>query len=334
MVKIKLLAILILGVAVVFFFNTYAMAAGKKKIVIMQYQNFGPDSDAINSFLGQLDKLGYTDKIDIEKYNAGQDKKLLGKMTDALQKRKDIDLIFSLGTLTTKEIIDKVKETPIVFTAVGAPERSGIVTNWKSSGVNYTGVETPDYVSLGIRLIHNLIDFKKLGIIGISTAPSHKGAIEQVGNLSKELGIEMVADYFDIRDKDGKKYSSGQIKKNIADALNRVLPKVDVFYVVTSKTFDINFDVFKDLFLEHKIISVGDPIYIQKGIVMGIGRDYKVFGGQAADYAVKILNGTDPSTLPMDVGTKLTIELNLKAAFSAGYSPSVDVLGAADQIYE
>ncbi len=334
--KIKLCLILILSLVILFSLNSYVLADGKKKIVIMQYQDFGPDSDAITSFLGGLEELEYTDKVEVEKFNAMQDKKVLAKKIDELKKRKDVSLIFSLGTIATREVIKGINDISIIFTGVGAPERSGIITNsnWKSSGANYTGVETPNYVSLGIQLIHNLIDFKTLGMIGISTAPSHKGAIQQVSNLSKELGVNLVHEYFDIRDKDGEKLNSTQVKENIKDALDKVLPKVDAFYVVTSKTFENNFDVFKELFLKYKVISVGDPIYIEKGIVMGIGRDYKVFGGQAAEYAVKILEGTKPSTLPMDIGKKLTIELNLNAAFAAGYSPSVDVLGAADKIYE
>ncbi len=67
---------------------------------------------------------------------------------------------------------------------------------------------------------------------------------------------------------------------------------------------------------------------------MGIGRDKIQFGKQCAEYSVQILKGKDPATLPMDVGKKFSILLNIKAASIVGYNPSIDILSAADEIYK
>ncbi|MCK5100562.1 MAG: hypothetical protein KAR45_20800, partial [Desulfobacteraceae bacterium] len=147
-------------------------------------------------------------------------------------------------------------------------------------------------------------------------------------------GFEFIQKSFPYRDKNGKKLSNKILRKGIAEALGHVVPKVEVFYVQVSKTFDINFDLFLESFKKFNIPSAGDPLYIKKGLVMGIGRDKGQFGKQCAAYAVNILKGTDPASLPMDVGKKFNISLNIKAASIVGYNPSIDILSAADEIYK
>jgi hypothetical protein len=53
-----------------------------------------------------------------------------------------------------------VDHVPMVFAIVGDPERADIVSDWKSSGKNYTGVETPGYYSKVVRLMHHYLPFK------------------------------------------------------------------------------------------------------------------------------------------------------------------------------
>ncbi len=80
--------------------------------------------------------------------------------------------------------------------------------------------------------------------------------------------------------------------------------------------------------------SAGEPIYIKKGLVIGIGRHKEKFGSQCAEYAVKILkDNADPGKLPMDIGREFSFALNIEAATLVGYNPSIDILGAADEIY-
>lgn len=171
-------------------------------------------------------------------------------------------------------------------------------------------------------------------MVYLKGAPSHEGSIKQITQLSKKVNFEFVNKPVIYRNAQGKKLSKKFIRKELKDALSYVVPKVDVFYVQISKTFDINFDLFLDAFKKYNIPSAGDPVYIKKGLVMGIGRDKIQFGEQCAAYSIKILNGTDPATLPMDVGKKFAILLNIKAASIVGYNPSIDILSAADEIYK
>jgi putative ABC transport system substrate-binding protein len=331
----RCLRVLIIGALLMFTLTRPAGAAEKKyAILAIQHQEFGPFTESYQGFVQGLKDLGYGEKVSIAQFNARGNLKALDEKVQAISKSRDLDLVFSIGTHSTKRVVDKVKHIPIVFTDLGDPEHAGVVSNWKSSGANYTGVETPGYVSLGIKLIYELVNFKSIGMIYLAGSPSHEASIRQVKKLCEDLGVEFAYEGFPLRDKAGKGYPEEVVRTHIRESLDRVLSKVEVFYVQISKTFEKHFDIFHEAFVKYRTPSAGDPIYIKKGAIMGIGRDKIEFGRQCAQYAVKIFEGTNPSDLPMDVGVKFTIAVNLKAAVLVGYDPPVDLLGAADNIYQ
>lgn len=309
------------------------------RIISVQHQSMLPYDNAFTAFETTLKSMGM--QTEIVRYNAESDLTALDAKVLEIKESDAFDLILSLGTHATKRLVKQVKKTPIVFTGLGDPENSGVIPKdekeepmWESSGANYTGVETPAYVSLGIRVMRQLVDFKNIGMIYLAGSPSHEAAIKQVEKLAKELNCGFFHQGFPLRDDQGKRYPTEVIRNNISESLEKVLPKVDVFFVQISKSFDDNFDLFREAFLKNKKFSAGDPLYIKKGIVMGVGRNFKVFGKQCGEYAARILKGEKPSQLPMNVGSEISIELNLMAASLVGYNPSVDLVGAADMIHD
>ncbi|MCG8617929.1 MAG: hypothetical protein MI802_17070 [Desulfobacterales bacterium] len=310
-----------------------AWAEDPRRIVTVRHQTFAPYELSLKGFVNGVRQSPLSGNIVLEEYNANGDLKALDQFIQDLKTRGDVDLIYSIGTQATKRMVKEINTTPIIFTDLGAPETSGVVTDWKGSGANYTGVETRNYVSIGINLLYELIAFKSIGMVYLKGSPSHEGAVAEVTKLSREIGFDYVTKGFALRDETGKKYPKEVIRKNLKEALDAVAPEVDVFYVQISATFSRNFDLFFDSFKEYQVPSAGEPTYIQKGLVIGIGRHKEKFGTQCAEYAVKILQGADPGTLPMDVGKEFSFSLNIEAATIVGYNPSIDILGAADEIY-
>ncbi len=304
-------------------------------IAIVQHQQFLPFQQAHDAFLNNIKILGGQNRFAIaDDFNADGDIKALESKISELSGRSDIDLIFTIGTHSTKRMVKAEKKKPIVFTIVGDALNAGIVKDWKSSGANYTGVETPQYYAKVVRLMHHFVPFKSLGMIYLKGSPSHEAGILQIRELSKELGFEFVNRGFPLRDENRVKFPRSQIRGNMQSALKEVCPRVEAFFVQTSNTFTKEFDLFAAAFSKHRIVSAGDPTNIKKGLVMGIGKDAKRFGRQCAQYAVKILHGTPPSALPMDVGAKLSVDLNLKAAEMVGFEPPFDLISGADNLYQ
>lgn len=316
-------------------FFSVAEADPKYNIALVQHQQFLPFEQAHDAFISNLAILGKQSEFRIvEDYNAYSNISALETKIQELSARSDIDLVFAIGTHSTKRIIKAEKETPIIFTIVGDPQNAGIVKDWKSSGANYTGVETPEYYSKVVRLMHHFVAFKSLGMIYLKGSPSHEAGIQQIERLSKEIGFEFIRKGFPLRNKDRILFPRDQVRSNMQSALEKVCPRVEAFFVQTSNTFTKNFDLFKAAFIKYRIVSAGDPTNIKKGLVMGIGKDAKRFGRQCAQYAVKIFEGTPPADLPMDVGVKLTVDVNLKAAEMVGFEPPFELISGADNLYQ
>jgi ABC-type uncharacterized transport system substrate-binding protein len=182
--------------------------------------------------------------------------------------------------------------------------------------------------------MHHFVSFKSLGMIYLKGSPSHEAGIRQIQELSKEIDFKFVHQGFPLRDENRVRFPRDQIRSNMQSALEAVCPQVDAFFVQTSNTFTKEFEVFMASFLKHQIVSAGDPTNIQKGLVMGIGKDAGRFGRQCAQYAVKILEGTPPAALPMDVGVKLSVDVNLNAAKMVGFEPPFELISGADNLYQ
>lgn len=313
-----------------------AVQAGPRyHIAVVQHQQFLPFQQAHDAFISNLSILGNkTDFGVVDDFNARSDIGALESKIEELAARSDIDLIFTIGTHSTKRMVKAEKKTPIVYTIVGDPRNAGIVKDWKSSGANYTGVETPEYYTKVVRLMHHFVSFKSLGMIYLKGSPSHEAGIRQIRELSREIGFKFIYKGFPLRNENQVRFPRNQVRSNMQSALEAVCPQVDAFFVQTSNTFTKEFDVFMAAFLKYRIVSAGDPTNIQKGLVMGIGKDAKRFGRQCAQYAVKILEGTPPAALPMDVGVKLSVDVNLKAAELVGFEPPFELISGADNLYQ
>lgn len=308
----------------------------KYNIATVQHQDMQLFFKAYEGFKNGLEELDFAKKVNVEYFNAKSDIAKLDEVCAQYSTRTDLDLIFAIGTRSTKKVMEYNTEIPIVFTGVTDPVNAGILTNWKSSGRNLTGIGTPRYITMGIKLLfENLENPTNLGMIYFKGSPSHEGGIQQVKEFSKKAGFKFVYKGFPLRDKDGNKKSPEVVRANLKECLEYVLPKVKLFFVQPSRSFVTNFDIFRDAFIKYQTFSAGEPKYIRKGIIMGIGRDINEFGRQSAEYAFKILNdGVSPSDLPMDTGEQFLIEFNLKAAELVDFAAPILLLAATDIIYK
>lgn len=313
-------------------------------IAIIQHQQYPDYQRAHDSFILTLTKLSdhtrlvnendsFLFKI-VEDLNANSDINLLDKEIKRITSRNDIDLIFTIGTHSTERTIKATKKIPIIFTMVSDPVNAGIISDWESSESNYTGVEMPEFFSEAIKLLYNVKPFKKLGMIYLEGSPSHEAGIKQIKELSKQLNFKFFYYGFPLRES-GKMRPRDEIRLEIEHALNIICPKVDVFFVQSSNAFSKEFDLFKRAFSKYKLLSSGDSINIKKGLAIGMNKDYRQFGQKCAIYAFEILkNKRYPKTLPMNIGKRITIELNIKSFRELKLEPSFELIAGSDNVYD
>lgn len=305
------------------------------KIITLQHQDFHSYTNALNGFEKGLKGSALSDNISIEHFNAHNDMNELKKKLVQIKQQHNFQLIFTMGTQSTKMAVETIKKIPIVFTVVSSPIDSGIVSNWKSSGSNVTGIGAPNQTLKSIEQIYELSGFTSIGLTYLVGSPSHESVVGQIKAMCKKNGIKFIYDGFPLRNDAGERLSEEEIREKLKQSLDYILPQVDVIYIQASGTYNNNFEIFRNKLKTYRVPSMGEPIYIKKGIIAGIGVDHHAFGKQAADYAVQILNGTPPAELPMDVGTKFSILVNLEAAERVQLRPHLllPIMSSADAIY-
>jgi putative ABC transport system substrate-binding protein len=74
--------------------------------------------------------------------------------------------------------------------------------------------------------------------------------------------------------------------------------------------------------------------FAKQGGLLQYGPDFRVLQRRMAFYVDRILRGTKPSDLPVELPTKYILIVNLKTAKSIGLDVSADVLAIADEVIE
>ena len=72
--------------------------------------------------------------------------------------------------------------------------------------------------------------------------------------------------------------------------------------------------------------------YVERGALASYGPDLHEMGRQAARLVDKILKGTKPAEIPVEVSPKIEFAINLKVAKALGLTIAPEVLYRADRI--
>ncbi len=263
----------------------------------------------------------------IEKNAVGDRKALPGLATEIIAAKPDIAV--AAGGIEADALLAASAGThiPVIFLSVSSPVDRGIIASLASSGNNLTGIDTNDTQLTAKRLWYIRKMFPKARKILCFHVPSIVPSVKSLAvarNTSSELG-------FDIQVIEVE--SQADIQKAAA-ALSRA--NVDVILQLPAPaTMQALRPIIFPRAMTEKIPIFGfDSDSVDNGAFASYAGSRYANGQQAARFVHKIVNGINPTDIPVETPEKLELIINRSLVEKLGLTLPGRVWRMADQIVD
>lgn len=287
--------------------------------------NLGPALEPVfNGFKSRMTELGYVEGENVTYLYDGpvNDITLLEaeaqKMVDA-----DVDLILTLSTPASQAAkrITSESQTPVVFAPITDPVATGLVESLANPSGNLTGVTFGPQEGLRMEwLIRVDPRIERVWIPYNADDASPVAALAILESNADALGVEFVP----------------AVTRNLDEintAIENIPDDVDAIFLLPDTFIVSNVDLFIQAALEHDLpMSVPSYPAVADGALISYSMDFIAVGEQAARLAAQILEGAEPSDLPVEV-SEFFLTINLHTADEIGLEIGDDILRQADDIF-
>jgi putative ABC transport system substrate-binding protein len=287
----------------------------------------------VAAFVDALGNLGWVDgrNLHIElRWNNADAERTRTYTVELVELAPDVILVVSTTNLLALE--RATRSIPIVFVLVSDPVAQGFVTNLKRPGGNVTGFSYTEF-SIGGKWVEMLKQISPaLARVGVMSnpyiSPQTKFFLEAIETAAPAFGIQVVAapvktvaDLEPAIQNLSREPNGGLIV--IADGFtalhDNVIAELASRYSLPSMFAE-----------EHSTLEGGGLMYYGSASPTSTIDHYR----RAAVYVDRILRGTKPGDLPVQLATSYKLIINLKTAKALGITVPQTLLAQADQVIE
>jgi len=237
--------------------------------------------------------------------------------------RLPVDVI--VATFTPCALAAKQAPTtiPVVMVAVADPVGAGLVQSLARPGGNITGFSNMGAETAGksVELLREMLpSLRRVAVLANPVDPFTKPLLEQVHLAGRNTGIE-IAPIAMARGSDELEAAFAAMSQERAEAV-----------VVQGIFFS---RAVADLAVKHRLPSASVlRQFAQAGGLISYGADVPDIFRRSAVLVHKILQGTKPSDLPVELPTKFDLVVNLKTAKALGLDVPWFLQQRADEVIE
>lgn len=234
-----------------------------------------------------------------------------------------VDLIFATEESPAKAAQMATTRIPIVFSVVGNPVGLGLIQSFARPGGNITGV-TDLRLELGpkrLEVFHKVIpDLKRVLFLYDAADADAVAEAKVYRDTAHRLGLVLVEKV--VRTEAEAQATLAQISKGEVDG------------ILVPRQTSLNIPGFiLEATSQRALPTIFDAaFFVERGGFASYGPDYHETGRQAARLVDKILKGTKPAEIPVEVNPKVEFAINLKVAKALGLTIAPEVLYRADRI--
>jgi putative tryptophan/tyrosine transport system substrate-binding protein len=297
--------------------------------VLMPYAENDPETPPRVTALRQgLAQLGWTEGRNIRlayrwsASDAGSMRRLAKELVD-LQP----DVILTDTTPVTAAALHERRTIPIVFVQVGDPVGSGFVASFPRPGGNATGFNAIPLTMAGkwLELLMEILPrtVRVMCLFHPPTAPYAQGMLESLKAAASAIGVEAVA-------------SPVHDQAEIETVMAAFAREPDSGLIVLPSAFMVaHRDLVATLAVRYRLPAVyAFRHYAQAGGLISYGNIPADAYRQAAIYIDRILRGTKPADLPVQLAIKFELVVNVKTAKAMGLTIPESFLVRADEVIE
>jgi putative ABC transport system substrate-binding protein len=322
--KLGLCSILVLGLLL----GPPAAAQQAEKVRKVVFLSAPTPSPAmIDAFREGLRESGYVEgrNIVIDWRSAeGKAERLAGLAAEVVSQKPAVIVTFATqATLAAQKVTTTI---PIVFTQVGDPVGSGIVTSLARPGANVTGFTNVivDLTRKRLELMRDAVPaLKSIAVLTDPTEPLNTSYLNETRIAAKELG-------FEVRVVDVRHPSElGPAFTAIVQARTQAIVLIPGPFIFTHRVQIAN------LAAKARVPVLGwDRELTESGALVSYGPDRLKMLRRAALYVDKMLRGAKPADLPVEGPTQFALVINLKTAKTLGITIPQSVLLRADEVIQ
>ncbi|MFC2035166.1 ABC transporter substrate-binding protein [Chloroflexota bacterium] len=237
----------------------------------------------------------------------------------------NVDIIYSFGTTISQQCVKAAEGTdiPVLFCAVTDPVAADLVVSWDHPDENVTGtsdmIEMDSTVDLMLEIVPGIT---KIGTIYSAGEVNSIVLVDALKDVCEDLGIDVIE-------------ASVVTSADVLTAAQSLVGRVDVIWVGTDNTVVSGLEAVIGVCEDNEIpFFPSDDPSIEKGGIAALGFDYYDVGYQTGEMAVKILNGTSASDIPVELGETFSYTVNTAAAETYGVTIPQSLLDKALTIYD
>ena len=234
-----------------------------------------------------------------------------------------IDILFTVNPAPAKAAQMATSRIPIVFYGTGDPIGLGLIKSFAHPGGNITGV-----TDLDLELDSKRLEIFKEMIPGLTRVlfpydPSETFSLAQLKiyrESAPRLKITLI--------------EKSVISQKEAQATFDGIRKNEVHGIVVPRSLSFNIPGLAVEAMSQKRIPTMffGPWYVDQGGFASYGPDFYKSGRQAARLVDKIVRGTNPREIPVEVNNNIEFVVNLKVATALGIKIVPEVLYRANRV--
>jgi putative ABC transport system substrate-binding protein len=282
---------------------------------------------AVDGLKDGLRELGFAEgkQYVLEIRDLKGDRKAAEAAARSLEREK-VDLIYTLSASVTTAVKRATTEVPIVFTGGTDPVVSGLIESFAKPGGRLTGVyyQSADLTAKRLEILKEILP----GLHRVVTFydPSNANAMA-AAKSAREAALQLKIEIIERQVASVEELRLGVTALKAQDA--------DAYFYTNDRMVASQAQFIIDTARAKKLPTMfAWPSLAAQGALACYGVSYYEVGRLSAKYVQRVLTGTSPRNLPVELLSRLELAVNLKTARDIGLTIPQAVRLRADKVIE